>query len=132
MIEQDDPFTGCWRLNAQISKLSSPPESWLQEVVATPETISVREEIIRPDGAVTVLALQAKFDGMEYRVEGSPAVETMAYTRTDRYTILGTGRKQGTVALTGDCDGRSHKTLPDFGVSSPPWRSGPNLRSCML
>jgi hypothetical protein len=86
-------------LNAQISRLTTPPQSWLQEVISTPEAISVKEEIIECDGTVTVSRLQGRFDGMEYRVEGSPVVETMSYTRTDRH-ILGTGRKRGAIVLT--------------------------------
>ena len=93
--------TGRWRFNAQISRLSTPtPQNWLQKVIATAEAISVREEIMRPDGSMTVLSLRAKFDGMDYRVKGSPVVETIAYTRSNQLTIVGTGKKHGAVSLT--------------------------------
>jgi hypothetical protein len=100
MIEQEDEFTGRWRLNAQISNLTTPPQIWLQQVFSTPETISVQEEIITRDGTVAVSRVQAKFDGKDYQVEGSPLIETIAYRRTDRRTILGTGRKRGAIVLT--------------------------------
>lgn len=100
-FEQDDPFTGRWRFNARLSTLSTPcPQSWVQEVVASLEEVCVREKIVRSDGTETALSVQAGFDGTDYPVEGSPAVDTIAYARTDRHTILGTGKRHGAVSLT--------------------------------
>jgi hypothetical protein len=76
-----------------------PPHSWVQEIVVGEGAISVREEIVRSDRSVTRSSLQARFDGCEHPVEGSPAVDTISYQRADRHTIIGTGRKQGEVTL---------------------------------
>jgi hypothetical protein len=101
MIEQGDPFSGIWRFNPHLSKLSTAfPQSWLQEISAGPDEISVQETIVRLDGTKTFLGVQAKFDGRDDTVEGSPLVETIAYRRIDRNTISGTGKKQGMVSLT--------------------------------
>ncbi len=101
MSEQGDPFNGIWNFNAELSQLSTPaPKLWRQEITAGPEDINVREKIIRSDGIETNLCIQAKFDGNDYHVEGSPQVETITYKRIDPYTIRGTGKKNGAVSLT--------------------------------
>ena len=100
MPEQDDPFTGTWQFNAELSTLSTQsPQSWVQRIVATPG-VQVRENILRTDGSETVVSLRAKFDGRDYLVHGSPAADTIAYRRIDRNSISGTGKKNGVVALT--------------------------------
>jgi hypothetical protein len=60
----------------------------------------VRENIVGADGSETVVSLRAKFDGKEHPVEGSPAADTIAYTRLDLNTIGGTGQRNGIVSLT--------------------------------
>jgi hypothetical protein len=101
MPTESEPFHGTWRFNPQLSKMCTPaPHSWIQEIHASPDEVAVREEIIRPDGTEIVLRVQARFDGADYPVEGSPAVDTIAYTRTDRHAICGIGKKNGRVSLT--------------------------------
>ena len=101
MPTESEPFHGTWRFNPQLSKMCTPaPHSWIQEISAGPDQVAVREEIIRPDGTEIVLRVQARFDGADYPVEGSPAVDTIAYTRTDRHAICGIGKKNGRISLT--------------------------------
>jgi hypothetical protein len=101
MQSETEPFHGTWRFNPQLSKMCTPaPHSWIQEIHAGPDQVAVREEIVRPDGTEIVLRVQARFDGADYPVEGSPAVDTIAYTRTDRHAICGIGKKDGKVSLT--------------------------------
>jgi hypothetical protein len=101
MVEQPDSFTAAWRFNPQLSKLSTqPPRSWIQEILVNSHEVRVRETIVRADGSETLVSLRAKFDGNDYPVEGSPAADTIAYTRLDRNTISGTGKKNGIVSLT--------------------------------
>jgi hypothetical protein len=98
---ENEPFAGKWRFNAELSEMCTPtPQSWIQEISATPEGVSVREEIIRPNGSEIVRRVQARFDGADYPVEGGRAVDTIAYTRTDRHAILGVGKKDGKVSVT--------------------------------
>jgi hypothetical protein len=96
-----DPFTGIWRFDPRLSKLTTPsPRSWVQEILSNADEVEVRERIVRSDGSETVVSLRAKFDGKDHQVEGSPAADTIAYTRIDRNTISGTGKKNGIVSLT--------------------------------
>jgi hypothetical protein len=98
---EKEPFHGTWRFNPHLSNICTPaPHSWIQEITAGPNQVAVREEIVRPDGTEMALRVQAKFDGIDYPVEGSPAVDTIAYTRTDRHIICGIGKKDGRVSLT--------------------------------
>jgi hypothetical protein len=101
MPEQPDPFTGAWRFNPQLSKLSTQsPRYWIQEILSNFDEVHVRENIVRADGSETVVSVRAKFDGKEHPVEGSPAADTIVYTRVDRNAISGTGKKNGVVSLT--------------------------------
>ena len=76
------------------------PHSWIQEIQAGPSEVAIREKIVRQDGSKIVRRVRACFDGAEYPVEGAYAVDTMAYTRTDRNSICGIGRKDGKVSVT--------------------------------
>jgi hypothetical protein len=101
MLTDTEPFHGTWRFNPLLSKMCTPaPHSWIQEISAGPDQVAVREQIVRPDGSEIVLRVEARFDGADYPVEGSPAVDTIAYTRTDRHSIYGIGKKDGRVSVT--------------------------------
>jgi hypothetical protein len=93
-----DPFTGDWTLDPDASRLSVPaPEEWTQAIEASAEGLRVRERIVGAAGAVTEHAIDARFDGAEYAVTGSPLVETMTYTRPGPRRIDGVARKAGVV-----------------------------------
>jgi len=101
MTEEFELFRGVWGFNPQLSKLSTPsPRSWILEILADSDGIRVQETIVGTDGSETVISVAAKFDGNDYPVEGSPAADTIAYTRLDRKTIRATGKKNGSVSLT--------------------------------
>jgi hypothetical protein len=100
-MTSSDPFTGTWRFNAALSTLSTPtPKRWTPEIVAGRARLTVRGVITRADGTETNPHVQAAFDGEDCPVEGSAAIETMAYARPGLNTILGTGKKGGAVCLT--------------------------------
>jgi hypothetical protein len=95
-----DPFTGTWRFNSKLSKLSMPsPRSWVQEIVSTLGEIEVREDLVTANGSRSLVHLKAKLDGKDHPVEGSSAADTMAYTRTSSNSISGTGKKSGVLSL---------------------------------
>jgi len=98
---QREPFAGKWRFNAELSTMCTPtPRSWIQEISAGPEEVVVREEIVRPNGTGMVRWVRARFDGVDYPVQGAQAVDTIAYTRTDQNSICGIGKKDGKVSVT--------------------------------
>jgi hypothetical protein len=96
-----EPFHGRWRFNPELSTMCTPaPHSWIQEISAGHDHVAVREEIVRTDGSEIVHRVRARFDGTDYPVEGSHTVDTIAYTRTDRHSICGIGKKDGRVSVT--------------------------------
>lgn len=101
ILFEEEPFAGKWRFDAERSNMCTPaPHSWTQEIQAGPEGVAIKEDIVRPDGSEIVRRVQARFDGSDYPVEGANAVDTIAYTRTDRHSICGIGRKDGKVSVT--------------------------------
>jgi len=100
MSEQDDPFTGTWSFHPERSTLSTPPpQSWVQQIIATGDEVHVQETIIRPDGSQTVVEVMARFDASDYPVTGSPAADTIAYRRVSSHSISGTGKQNGVITL---------------------------------
>lgn len=100
MPEQIDAFSGTWRFDPLRSKLSTPaPQHWIQQITVKSNGISVREEIARAGGPPMVVSVQARFDGKDYPVSGSPAADSIAYTRLSEREIAGTGKKDGAVTL---------------------------------
>lgn len=96
-----EPFHGKWRFNPQLSNMCTPaPHSWTQEISGGPDEVAVQEKIVRPDGSELVRRVEAKFDGEDYPVEGSPAIDTISYTRAHRNAICGIGKKNGLVSVT--------------------------------
>ena len=98
-VTSGDPFTGTWNCNFAKSKFSTPaPLVWTQYITASAADLSVREEISRTPGNTATVSVNAKFDGQDYPVHGSPMAEVIAYTRKD-LEITGTARRQGAVCL---------------------------------
>jgi hypothetical protein len=100
MSFESESFAGKWLFNAELSTGTPTPQSWTQEISAGPDGVAVREEIVRTDGTEMVRSVQARFDGVDYPVEGGRAVDTIAYTRAGRHAISGIGKKDGKVSLT--------------------------------
>jgi hypothetical protein len=95
-----EPFAGRWRFDAEHSNICAlAPHSWIQEIQTGPDEVAIREDIVREDGTEIVRRVWARFDGADYPVEGANAVDTMAYTRTERHAICGIGRKDGKVSV---------------------------------
>ena len=95
-----DPFTGHWTLDHDVSRFAaSAPAAWTQEIVASGEQLQARERVVNAAGAVSEHSIEARFDGAEYPVNGSPFVDTMTYTRPGPRRIDGVARKSGVVVF---------------------------------
>jgi len=94
----EDPFSGFWRLNLAKSNLPPPlPKSQTSLIEATAEKISVKEEVINEKGEVLVITGEARFDGKDYPVHGTPFADTIAYERIDARTLKGWAKKGGKI-----------------------------------
>lgn len=95
-----DPFSGTWQLNLSKSKLPPPlPKSQTVRLEAATGGLRVHEEIVSDKGERTTITADAKFDGKDYPIKGSPFADTVAYQRLDSHTIKGTGKKAGAVVV---------------------------------
>ena len=96
-----DPFSGTWVLNLSKSKLPPPlPRSQTSSIEANSKSIRIRELIVNDKGEQMSITVDAKFDGKDYPIIGSPFVDTVAYQRVDSHTLKGIVKKAGQVVTT--------------------------------
>jgi hypothetical protein len=96
-----DPFTGQWTLDHEASRFAVPaPTECTQDIEASADGIRATERIVAATGAIIEHSVDARFDGAEYTVSGSPFVDTMTYTRPTPRRIDGVARKAGVVVFT--------------------------------
>ncbi len=96
----EDPFSGVWILNISKSKLPPPiPRSQIARVEADASGIRITEEVIDDKGTKMNISVDARFDGEDYPVKGSPFADAVSYQRVDRLTIKGVGKKAGKVVM---------------------------------
>jgi len=92
----DDPFTGNWKLNLTKSTLPPPlPRSQTARIEVQGQSIRIREDVVNQDGKSLHIAADAKFDGEDYPVTGTPFADSVAYRRVDSRTITGKAKKDG-------------------------------------
>lgn len=92
----EDPFSGVWALNLSKSKLSPPlPKSQIVRVESNTSGIRISEELVTGEGERMTITVDAKFDGKDYPIKGSPFADAVSYQRVDRFTIKGIGKKDG-------------------------------------
>jgi hypothetical protein len=95
-----DPFTGVWKCNVAKSKFAWPaPKRLVTTIEADAEVLRVCEEEINAEGKALTVTVEARFDGREYPVAGSPHADAVAYTRADSRTITGRILKGGKLVL---------------------------------
>jgi len=97
-----DPFTGTWVLN--LSKSNIPPpftaaKSQIVHLAINDSDFEISEEVVTESDEKLTIHAKAKFDGKDYPITGTPAVDTIAYQRVDRNTIKGVGKKDGKVVI---------------------------------
>jgi len=96
----EDPFSGVWTLNLSKSKLPPPlPKSQVARVESNASGIRIAEELVTDKGERMTITADAKFDGRDYPVKGSPFADAVSYQRVDRFTIKGIGKKDGKVIM---------------------------------
>jgi hypothetical protein len=98
----DDPFTGTWVLN--LSKSNIPPpftaaKSQIVHLAINGSDFEIREEVVTDSDEKLTIHAKAKFDGKDYPITGTPAVDTIAAERVDRNTIKAVWKKDGKVVM---------------------------------
>ncbi len=96
-----DPFSGVWKLNPSKSKLPPPmPRSQTVRIKAGSRSIRIREEIVDEKGQRLTVTVNARFDGKDYPVRGTPSADAVAYQRVDSHTLKGAVKKAGKVVTS--------------------------------
>jgi len=100
LLAAGDPFSGTWVLNLSKSNLPPPlPKSQIAHVVVDASGIRITEELVKGAGERMTISVNARFDGKDYPISGSPFADAVAYRRVDRNTIKGVGKKCGKVIM---------------------------------
>jgi hypothetical protein len=75
------------------------PQSNITYIDADSDRLRVREQIVDDKGQESAVTLEARFDGNDYPVTGSPHADAVAYRRIDQHTISGYIKKASAVLL---------------------------------
>lgn len=97
---QPDPRSfGTWKLNVAKSKFSPGPAPQSLTVKWEPagQGVKLTAEGIGADGKPVKLSYTANYDGKDYPMTGSPAVDTVSLRKIDANTVERTDKKAGKV-----------------------------------
>jgi hypothetical protein len=97
-----DPFTGTWVLNLSKSKIPAPftpAKSQIVHLAINGTDFEIREEVVTDSDEKLIIHAKAQFDGKDYPITGTPAVDTIAAERVDRNTIKNVWKKDGKVVM---------------------------------
>jgi hypothetical protein len=94
VLAADSPFSGTWKLN--VAKSTPPaPQSDIAVVDADANGLKFNEDIIDDKGAPLKISYEAKFDGKDYPVTGTPESDSISYQRVNANTLKGDLKKSG-------------------------------------
>ena len=105
-------FRGTWKLNPALSRLNVPaPRSQVVRVTVQGKDVRMEQRIVNDRGERLFIAVDARFDGKDYPVTGTPFADTVAYRLTGAGAIEGVAKKAGRVVVNETAvlapDGRS-------------------------
>ncbi len=106
---------GTWKLDESKSKIGpdSPKNHTVSYTEAKDGMMTLTVDGVGKDGKTIHWTWMGKFDGKPYKVEGSSAFDSIAYTATNDRTNTGTGTKDGKEVFTGTIkvskDGKTRK-----------------------
>jgi hypothetical protein len=119
-----DSNIGTWKLNVAKSKFSPDPAPKSQTLKIAPwgsDGVTFTSDGIDAEGKPTHFEFQAKYDGKDMPVKGSPDFDTLAYKRIDANTIEATAKLKGKVVGTSrivvSADGKT-RTLNQTGTNA--------------
>ena len=112
----DAPGMGTWKLNAEKSTFSPgpAPKSIVTKFAPAGDGVKWSAERVAPDGKSSVATYDAKYDGKDYPLTGSPNADAIVLRRIDAHTSERQNKKGGKVVSTERRevarDGRSYVT----------------------
>lgn len=103
VLRAADHQAGTWKMNMEKSQFASDmpaPKGETVVIEEQPGGIKVVSNGLNPEGKPTHFEYSVKYDGKDYPITGSPAVDAVAVTRIDGYTIETVRKKNGAVITT--------------------------------
>jgi hypothetical protein len=92
---------GSWKLNPSKSKLApTRQKNIVRKHEPIPGGMKVSFTGMGENNIATKWTFSAKFDGKEYPVTGQAPFDTVSLKRLDAYTVEGTSKKNGKLALS--------------------------------
>jgi hypothetical protein len=94
---------GTWKLDESKSTMpaDSPKNKTVTYTEANDGMVTLTVDGVDKDGKPIHWTWKGKFDGKQYKVEGSPAFDSVAYKAKNDHTNSATGMKEGKVVFTG-------------------------------
>ena len=92
-------FTGTWRLVPERSDLPPVTKSQVLDIETDGVRITMRETLVNDRDEILRITAEAKLDGADYPVHGTPFADTVAYTLRGPNTIDGLAKKNGIVIV---------------------------------
>jgi hypothetical protein len=94
LFAAESPFSGTWKLNP--AKSTPPaPKSDIAVVDADENGLKFNEDIVDDKEQSMRLGYEAKFDGKDYALTGTPDADSISYRRVNANTLKGTLKKSG-------------------------------------
>jgi hypothetical protein len=102
LVAQDNPWAGTWKLNVAKSKYTPGPgpQSATRTYEAQAAGVKSTQEVTAADGSHASVSFTANFDGKDYPLTGSSAIDAIALKRSGN-TFEWTLKKGGKVVSTG-------------------------------
>jgi hypothetical protein len=92
-------FAGSWRLVPEKSDIPPVTKSQVLDIETDGVRITMRETLVNDRDEALRIAVEAKLDGADYPVHGTPFADTVAYTLRGPDTIEGIAKKNGVVVV---------------------------------
>ncbi len=92
-------FTGTWQLNRAKSDIPSVTKSQILTIDTDGVRVAMREILVNDKGKTLTISVDARFDGLDYPVAGTPFADTVSYRLRSPNTIYGVAKKAGVVVV---------------------------------
>ncbi len=92
-------FTGVWKLN--LAQSNAPPltKSQVLTIQTDNEFITMRADTLNITGERLLICVEAKLDGLDYPVSGTPFADTVSYRLLSPTVLEGIAKKEGRICV---------------------------------
>jgi hypothetical protein len=92
-------FAGTWQLNREKSDIPPVTKSQVLTIETDGVRVAMRETLVNEKGEKLTIAVEGRFDGLDYPVTGTPFADTVSYLLLAPHIIEGVAKKAGVVVV---------------------------------